>query len=77
MKRRGGPDWQEALEVDEAIRHKRQKGTSKPGHEVQKGITLYVHPARRPLGAAVDIPEDHGAKQLELEIPCDSGYCMT
>lgn len=67
LKRDGGPDWQEAVAVDEAIREKRA-----PHH------TLYIHPARKPLSEAVSIPEDEGAKQMELvETPCDSGYCFT
>ncbi len=65
LKRVGGPDWQRAVEVDLSIRDKR------PAH------TLYVHPARRPLAEAINIPEDHGAHQLELEMPCDSGLCFT
>jgi hypothetical protein len=69
MKRVGGSDWARAIAVDEAIRQK--------GSNSQKG-ELFVHPARRPLAQAVDIPEDHGAKQLTLdEAPCDSGYCFT
>lgn len=64
LKRDGGPDWQEAVDVDAAIRDKRA------------AVSLYVHPGRRPLAEAVSIPEDFGASQLPLE-PCDSGYCMT
>lgn len=81
LKRRGGSDWQEAVEVDTAIRHKRSLGAGKPGHEVQKGIELYVHPYRKPLAEAVSIPEDHGATQLAMDFiperPCDSGYCFS
>lgn len=69
LKREGGPDWEEAVAVDETIRDKRPKAE------------LFVHPYRRPLADAVTIPEDEGAAQLELELgleqPCDSGYCMT
>ena len=67
LKRAGGPDWEGALEADEAIRDRRDLHT------------LYVHPYRKPLEEAVTIPEDHGAHQLELEIenPCDGGYCFT
>ena len=69
LKRQGGPDWEEALEVDATIRVKRPKAE------------LFVHPYRRPLPEAVTIPEDEGAAQLELELdlehPCDSGICMT
>ena len=69
LKRQGGPDWEEALAVDTAIRSKR----AQHGHE------LFVHPARVPLAEAVRIPEDVGAKQLSLldpETPCDSGFCF-
>ena len=69
LKRAGGPDWEEALEADEAIRNRRDLHT------------LYVHPHRKPLDEAVTIPEDHGASQLELDLdpetPCDGGYCFT
>ncbi len=67
MKREGGEDWQEAVFVDELIRERR------PKHQ------LFIHPGRRPLTEAVEIPEDHGASQYELEFeeeqPCDGGYC--
>lgn len=67
MKRLNGVDQATALAVDSTIRDKRP------------GFKLYVHPGRKPLAEAVDIPEDHGAKQLtfEEEQPCDSGYCFT
>lgn len=65
-KRAGGPDWEEAVQVDEAIRLQR----TKQGHQ------LFVHPARKPLAEAVDIPEDHQAHQTKLDLPCDSGYCF-
>jgi hypothetical protein len=63
LKRYGGSDWEEAVAVDETIRTKRPK------------CDLFVHPARKPLPEAVTIPEDFGAVQLEM--PCDSGYCFT
>ena len=63
LKREGGPDWKEAVAVDATIRRKRPKAD------------LFVHPARRPLPEAISIPEDVGATQLEM--PCDSGYCLT
>jgi len=67
LKQRGGPDWDEAVEVDQAIRNKRDS----------YGL-LYVHPARVSLAEAVSIPEDFGAKQLGFEdASCDSGYCFT
>ena len=64
MKRQGGADWRKAVEADSAIR------TARDWH------TLYVHPARVPLAEAVSIPEDHGARQLELDMPCDGGVCF-
>ena len=64
LKRIGGPDWEEALAVDEAIRSKR------PNH------SLFLHPALKPLAQAVSIPEDFGAAQLEMDIPCDGGVCF-
>ncbi len=63
MKRDGGPDWDHALAVDAAIREKRPS------------FSLYIHPNRLPLADAVRIPEDHGASQLELDMPCDGGSC--
>lgn len=68
QKRRGGTDWDESLEVDKAIRNKR---------DTQHGL-LYIHSARKPLEEAVSIPEDFGARQLGLEdASCDSGYCFS
>ena len=64
LKQEGGPDWEKALEVDAAIRHKRP------------GFVLGVHPARIPLAEAVHIPEDDGAHQMELDMPCDGGTCF-
>jgi hypothetical protein len=64
MKRGGGPDWQEAVAVDQAVRDKR------PQHG-----PLFIHPHRLPLAQAVDIPEDHGATQLSLTDACESGFC--
>ena len=66
MKQAGGTDWQQALEADKAVRDKRQ----------HLGFSLYVHPARRPLEESVNIPEDVGASQLEMDMPCDSGMCF-
>jgi hypothetical protein len=64
LKRAGGADWAEAVAVDEAIRWKRPN------------FALFIHPARKPVAEAVAIPEDVGAKQMELEIPCDGGVCF-
>ena len=77
-KREGGPDWQDAVAVDNSIRDRRKLNAGKPGHEIQKGIALYVHPRRKPLPEAVTIPEDFGASQPMLEgfdDVCDGGYC--
>jgi len=72
LKAAGGPDWREAVEVDEAIRGKRA------GPCIDKPQDLFVHPARQPLPVAVRIPEDEGAHQEEMDFEalCDSGYCM-
>ena len=69
LKRGGGFDWEHALAVDREIREIRR----------HQGWGLYVHPARRPLAEAVTIPEDSGMAQMEMEIekPCDSGFCFT
>lgn len=66
LKRSNGADWAQAVAVDEAIRDKRPP------------YPLFVHIARIPIVEAVQIPEDYGAKQLglELDVPCDSGYCF-
>ena len=67
LKHIGGSDWEEALAVDVMIRNKRSK----------HGL-LYVHPGRKPLAEAVNIPEDHGASQRLLEgfeEVCDAGHC--
>lgn len=67
LKRQGGADWQEAIEVDNSVRKKRAVA----------GYTLYVHPARKPLAVAVAIPEDVGAYQVSMDIGCEGGYRMT
>jgi hypothetical protein len=70
MKRAGGPDWEEAITVDSAIRN-----TMLPGQ-------LFLHTKGLPLGDAVVIPEDFGYTQLELlasddrDAECDSGHCF-
>lgn len=63
MKQAGGPNWEEAVTVDDSIRWKRPK------------FALFVHPARKPLPEAVSVPEDFGAEQMEFEMPCDGGVC--
>ena len=64
LKRAGGQDWAKAVEVDSAIRNRRDPHS------------IYIHPARLPLEEAVRIPEDVGAAQLEMEMPCDGGVCF-
>ena len=62
MRAEGGPNWQEAIQVDEAIRKAR------PPYD------LFVHPSRQPL-ALVDLstPEDNGQMVL-WDAEC-SGIC--
>jgi hypothetical protein len=68
LKQAGGADWEEAVAVDGLIRNLgRGRGT-----EFQN----FVHPSRIPLEEAVRIPEDYGAKQMEMDMPCDSGHCF-
>ena len=64
LKRIGGPDWEQAVQVDTNIRDRR------PQHG-----PLYLHPHRRPLTEAVSIPEDEGATQMGFEALCDGGFC--
>jgi len=68
MKQAGGADWDEAVTVDEVIRDK-GKGSG-------KDFQLFIHSSGLPLEEAVRIPEDYGAKQMEMEMPCDSGHCF-
>ena len=68
MKQAGGADWDEAVTVDKNIRSM--------GKGAGLAYELFVHASGLPLEAAVRIPEDYGAKQLELDIPCDSGHCF-
>jgi hypothetical protein len=65
-KREGGHNWRQAVAVDKIIRDRRPKHGP-----------LFIHPARVPLADAVNIPEDHGARQMALEeAPCDGGVCF-
>jgi hypothetical protein len=64
IKSQGGIDWMEAVDADSKIRHAR------PGYD------YFVHSKAIPLEEAVRIPEDYGAKQMEMDIPCDSGHCF-
>ena len=68
LKQDGGADWDEAVTVDGLIRNLGIGG----GGEYQR----FVHRSSLPLEEAVRIPEDYGAKQMEMEIPCDSGHCF-
>ena len=68
MKQAGGADWAEAVAVDNVIRDK-GKGSG-------KDFQLFIHSSGLPLEEAVRIPEDYGAKQMEMDIPCDSGHCF-
>ena len=68
MKQAGGADWDEAVTVDEVIRDK-GKGNG-------KDFQLFIHSSGLPLEEAVRIPEDYGAHQIAMEIPCDSGHCF-
>lgn len=67
MKEVNGPDWQTAVEVDEAIRNKRP------------GYIAYVHPDRIPL-IELKTAADFGATQLSFvdtsNAECDSGFCF-
>jgi len=66
LKKAGGSDWERAVAADLAIK------------DTSTVALRYLHPALRPLPEAIRIPEDHGATQLEmdLEAPCDGGYCF-
>jgi hypothetical protein len=68
MKQAGGADWDEAVAVDKIIRDK-GKGSG-------KDFQLFIHSSGLPLEEAVRIPEDYGATQMEMDIPCDSGHCF-
>lgn len=69
LKREGGNDWQQAVEVDVSIREKRKS----------KELQSFVHPARIPLTEAIQIPEDSGASQPAFDgfEECESGFCWT
>jgi hypothetical protein len=69
MKRENGHDWQQAVEIDAAIRDKRPP------------YPLYLHRSCKPLPEAVTIPEDYGYEQLDMfvdlqDAACDSGACF-
>ena len=67
MKQAGGVDWEEAVNVDRDIRNRGKGGIE---------FEMFVHNSALPLEEAVRIPEDYGAKQMEMDIPCDSGHCF-
>jgi len=68
MKQAGGADWDEAVTVDQDIRNM--------GKGAGLEFEMFVHSSGLPLEEAVRIPEDYGATQMEMEIPCDSGHCF-
>jgi len=78
LKRAGGSDWERAVQIDTEIRKVRSQAN------VEKPIDLFIHPDRKPLAEAVQIPEDHGMKQNNLfdrvedddAATCDSGHCF-
>ena len=52
-----------------------QQGSCQPPHRAGPGGRLQ----RKPLGEAIELPEDKGqlALELDFEAPCDSGVCFT
>ena len=68
MKQAGGVDWENAVTVDEVIRNNGKGDGIK--------FQLFIHSSGLPLEKAVRIPEDYGATQMEMDIPCDSGACF-
>ena len=68
LKQAGGDDWDYSVLVDDQIRNM--------GKGAGLEFEMFVHAAVLPLEEAVRIPEDYGAKQMELDIPCDSGHCF-
>lgn len=80
LKRKGGRDWEIALEADSTIRNVR----SSEHEHITRGGLLYLHRSCKPLAEAIQIPEDHGMEQAELfdrveeddEVTCDSGHCF-
>jgi hypothetical protein len=68
MKQAGGVDWKEANTMDESIRNQ--------GKGAGLKFEMFIHAAALPLEEAVRIPEDYGAQQMEMDMPCDSGHCF-
>ena len=67
LKRAGGPDWEEAVAVDEEVRDMREL------------FHLYVHPSRLPLAEAITFPAKKDTDELEFDLTeagCDGGVCF-
>lgn len=64
MKRQGGDTWETIVATDTLIR------------QVERANTVYLHPKRIPVADAVSIPEDEGAYQTQMQMPCDGGTCF-
>lgn len=62
LKAQGGPDWQKAVAVDEAIR------------KVRPPYDLFIHPARIPL-VDIDLRSEQDKGQLSLWDEECTGYC--
>ena len=68
IKQADGSDWAEAVAIDEQVRAY--------GKAMGREFEMFVHNSGLPLEEAVRIPEDFGATQMEMDIPCDSGHCF-
>lgn len=66
LKAKGGADWEHSVLADLEIRDQR----------AHVGFDMFMHSARVPLADAINIPEDEGAHQMEMDIPCDGGVCF-
>lgn len=64
LKDAGGPDWDHAVQADEAIRERRP------------GLVAFIHPSRKPLAEAVQSLADTGQMEMDIEAACDGGYCF-
>ena len=63
-KRQNDETWRKIVEADQLVRQFEKKNLS------------YIHPKRLPIEEAVRIPEDVGAYQPEMDLPCDGGVCF-
>lgn len=63
-KRQGGPRWEQILRADQQIRDTERKNL------------VFLHPSRKRMQDAVRIPEDYGAEQMQMDLPCDGGLCF-